>query len=92
MITLSTLPLKVPISQRTGLTWWFVVRENGAVEMDDKTRKTILVAYQERKREEIHHRFLNESVTVGALLCVQARLLARWLRGDLDAYPTFFWK
>jgi CRISPR-associated protein Cas1 len=70
----------------------FIVRENGAVEMDDKTRKTILVSYQERKREEIHHRFLDEPVTIGALLCVQARLLARWLRGDLDAYPAFFWK
>ena len=70
----------------------FVVRENGAVEMDDKTRKTMLVAYQERKREEIRHQFLDDSVTIGALLHVQARLFARWLRGDLDGYPPFFWK
>ena len=70
----------------------FKVRETGGVEMDDRTRKTILVAYQNRKQETILHPFLNEKMTIGLLPHIQARLLARWLRGDLDAYPAFLWK
>ena len=70
----------------------FRVAETGAVFMDDDTRKTILVAYQKRKQEEIHHPFLGEKVPVGLLAHVQAMLLARCLRGDLDGYPPFIWK
>ncbi len=70
----------------------FTKTETGGVEMDDATRKTVLVAYQKRKDEEIFHPFLKEKITVGLLPFVQARLLARWLRGELDAYPPFFWK
>ncbi len=70
----------------------FATRESGAVQMDDATRKVVLVAYQQRKAEELMHPFLKEQVTVGLLFQVQARLLARWLRGDLDAYPAFFWR
>jgi CRISPR-associated protein Cas1 len=70
----------------------FKTQEGGGVEMDDKTRKAVLVAYQKRKEEEITHPFLEETVTLGLLPHVQARLLARWLRGDLDTYPPFFWK
>ena len=70
----------------------FQVTESGAVRMNDKTRKTILVAYQKRKQDKIHHPFLNESTSVGLLLQLQARLLARHLRGDLDTYPAFIWK
>ncbi|MDZ4743532.1 MAG: type I-C CRISPR-associated endonuclease Cas1c [Verrucomicrobiota bacterium] len=70
----------------------FKTRESGAVEMSDETRKAILAAYQERKRDEVHHPFLNEKVTVGLLLLLQARLLARHIRGDLDAYPPYIWK
>jgi CRISP-associated protein Cas1 len=66
--------------------------ETGGVEMDAATRKTVLVAYQKRKDEEILHPFLKEKVPVGLLPHIQARLLARWLRGELDAYPPFFWK
>lgn len=66
--------------------------ESGAVEMDDETRKTLLVAYQKRKQEEIRHPFLEEDVQIGLLFHVQALLLARHLRGDLDAYPPFIWK
>ncbi len=69
-----------------------ITRESGAVLMTDETRKAVLVAYQKRKAEEIVHPFLNEKMTIGLLFHVQARLLARWLRGDLDAYPAFFWK
>ena len=70
----------------------FRTTETGAVQMDDATRKALLVAYQKRKQEEIRHAFLDETVPIGLLFYVQASLLARFLRGDLDAYPAFFWK
>lgn len=66
--------------------------ESGAVAMDDATRKEVLTSYQRRKQDTITHPFLGEETTVGLLLQLQARLLARHLRGDLDAYPAFFWK
>jgi CRISP-associated protein Cas1 len=64
----------------------------GGIEMDDQTRKTVLTAYQERKQDKITHPFLGEEVTVGLLVHLQARLLARHLRGDLDSYPPFIWR
>ena len=70
----------------------FRVTESGGVEMDDKTRKALLVAWQTRKADMLTHPFLNEKMTVGMILFVQARLLTRHLRGDLDAYPPFFWR
>jgi CRISP-associated protein Cas1 len=70
----------------------FQKMETGAVLMDDDTRKTVLVAYQERKQEEIFHPFLDEKVTIGILFHIQALLMARYLRGDLDGYPPFIWK
>lgn len=70
----------------------FRKQESGGVEMNDTARKTLLKAYQKRKAESIHHPFLNEKVTIGILPFVQARLLARFLRGDYDAYPPFFWR
>jgi CRISPR-associated protein Cas1 len=66
--------------------------DNGAVAMDDATRKTVLTAYQQRKRETVTHPFLGESTTVGMLPHLQALLMVRWIRGDLDAYPPFLWK
>lgn len=70
----------------------FQKTETGAVLMDDVTRKGVLVAYQKRKQEEIVHPFLKEKVAVGLLPFVQALLLARFLRGDLEGYPPFLWK
>ena len=70
----------------------FQKKESGAVWMDDDTRKTVLIAYQKRKQEEILHPFINEKITVGLLPHVQAMLMARYLRGDLDCYPPFIWK
>lgn len=70
----------------------FQVLESGAVTMDDETRKSVLIAYQKRKQEEIVHPFLQERTTVGLLVHLQARLLSRYLRGDLDGYPAFLWK
>ncbi len=66
--------------------------ESGAVLMDDETRKIVLVAYQKRKQEEIQHPFLEEKVAIGLLPHIQALLLARFHRGDLDSYPPFLWK
>ncbi len=70
----------------------FRVLESGAVTMDDETRKSVLVSYQKRKQEEIVHPFLLERTTVGLLVHLQARLLSRFIRGDLDGYPAFLWK
>ncbi|HRT63073.1 MAG TPA: subtype I-C CRISPR-associated endonuclease Cas1, partial [Syntrophales bacterium] len=66
--------------------------EAGAVTMSDDARKTLLVAYQERKREEILHPFIGEKMTIGILFFMQSLLLARHLRGELDGYPPFIWK
>jgi CRISPR-associated protein Cas1 len=66
--------------------------ENGATLLSDDGRKLVITAYQERKRDEIQHAFLGEKVTMGLLWFCQAQLLARHLRGDLDAYPPFIWK
>lgn len=70
----------------------FERKESGGIILDNEARKTVLVAYQKRKQEEISHPFLGEKTTVGLLPHLQAALLARHLRGDLDAYPPFFWK
>lgn len=70
----------------------FKKKESGAVWMDDDTRKMVLIAYQKRKQEEILHPFIREKVTIGLLPHVQAMLMARYLRGDLDCYPPFIWK
>lgn len=66
--------------------------ESGGVVMDDETRKQVLIAWQQRKQEEIIHPFLQERIPVGLIPYVQALLLARFLRGDLDGYPPFFWR
>jgi len=67
----------------------FIRTEVGGFVLKDKARKDVLTAWQERKREEIEHPFLKEKMTVGMLLHMQARLLARYMRGDMDAYPPF---
>ncbi len=70
----------------------FRVSESGGVLMDDKTRKIVLAAYQKRKQEELVHPFLKEKVQVGLLPYIQALLMARYLREDLDGYPPFMWR
>lgn len=70
----------------------FFTKENGAVIMKDDTRKAILSAWQGKKQEKILHPFLEEKVEWGLVPHVQAMLLARFLRGDLDGYPPFLWK
>lgn len=80
------------INRRQVAPGGFRTLETGAVEMDDATRKAVLVAWQQRKQETLTHPFLGEKVSVGLLVHLQARLMARRLRGDLDAYPGFLWK
>lgn len=63
-----------------------------SVTMTDSARKTVLSAYQLRKNEKIFHPFLKEEVPIGLLFSVQANLLARYIRGDIDGYPPFFWR
>ena len=70
----------------------FKATESGAVEMKEEARKTILQTWQKKKQEMILHPFLDERVPIGLLPHLQALLLARHLRGDLDAYPPFLVK
>ena len=65
----------------------FRIREGGAVEMDDRTRRAVVEAYQARKQEEVTHPLLEQAVRVAELPFLQARLLARTLRGELPIYP-----
>ena len=67
----------------------FKVVETGAVEMKDDARKTVLMAWQKKKQEEVTHPFTGDKVQMGLLPHLQALLLARHLRGDLDAYPPY---
>lgn len=70
----------------------FMQKENGAVIMDDATRKVFISQWQLKKQEMITHPFLEEKIEWGMVPYVQAMLLARYLREDLDEYPPFFWK
>jgi CRISPR-associated protein Cas1 len=70
----------------------FTIEDGGAVSLSDAARKSVLVAWQERKRDELRHPFLEETVTLGLVPHLQALLLSRHLRGDLDGYPPFVWK
>lgn len=70
----------------------FTFEASGAVFLKEDSRKTVIAAWQERKKEVIVHPFLQEKMTIGFLPHIQARLLARFVRGDLDAYPPMIWK
>jgi CRISPR-associated protein Cas1 len=80
------------INRRQVVAMGFVRNEAGGVVMTEETRKEVLVAYQKRKQEEIVHPFLQEKIPFGMVPFVQATLLARHLRGDLESYPSFLWK
>lgn len=93
--------LRAPLADRLALSLvnlkqiraqGFTQDESGGVSMDGETRKTVLVAYQKRKQDELVHPFLGEKTTLGLVPHLQAALLARFLRGDLDGYPPFVWK
>lgn len=68
----------------------FTKKEGGGILMDEDTRKEVINAWQERKKEEVIHPFLKEKMPLGLIPYVQALLLSRHLRGDLDTYPPYF--
>ncbi len=70
----------------------FKKSKGGAVTMNENTRKIVLTAYQKRKQDVITHPFLKKKMPIGLLMHVQAQLLAKCIRGDLDGYPPFLWK
>lgn len=70
----------------------FTQKENGAVLMDNDLRKKLLTEWQNKKKETLTHPYLKEKIEWGMVPYVQAMLLARYLRGDLDGYPVFLWK
>ena len=70
----------------------FIVSDGGAVRMSDAARKTLLIAYQKRKQDEITHPFVEEKMSLGLLFHIQALLFARYLRDELDGYPPIIWK
>lgn len=80
------------INKRQVRSGGFTQKENGAVIMDDDTRKQFLTMWQAKKQEMITHPFLNEKIEWGMVPYTQALLLARFIRGDMDAYPPFLWK
>ena len=70
----------------------FDKEESGAVFLKEDSRKKVLTAWQERKKTVLVHPFLQEKTTLGLLIHIQALLLARHLRGDMDCYPPFIGK
>jgi len=70
----------------------FSEQDGGGIGMDDVTRKLVIAAWQTRKQDEIEHPYLKERTPLGLIPYVQALLLARHIRGGLDAYPAFFWR
>lgn len=70
----------------------FVKKESGAVILTDQGRRTFFKQWQEKKQEQIQHPFLGEKINWGLVPYVQALLLSRFLRNDLDGYPPFLWK
>lgn len=66
-------------------------KESGAIVMDDETRKLVIKSWQEKKQEKLIHPYLKEPVQYGLIPHIQASLLAKSLRGDIDGYPPFFW-
>ena len=80
------------INKRVVTTKGFNKTVSGGIEMDEETRRAVLLAWQKRKQEQIEHPFLKEKIPWGLVPYAQALLLARHLRGDIDGYPPFFWK
>ena len=66
--------------------------DNGGVRMTDDARRKFIAAWQDRKRETIMHPFLKEKVAIGLLPHIQAMMLARYFRGDIEKYPVFIFR
>lgn len=92
--------LRAPLADRVALSLInrrqlaprdFEAQETGAVLLTEEGRRTVLQAYHDRKRTELRHAWLDERMALGLVPQVQSQLLARHLRGDLDAYPAWVW-
>lgn len=70
----------------------FQVRSNGAVLLTDAGRKTFLSFWQQRKKDELEHGFIGEKISLGLLFFIQARIMAKYLRGEIDSYVPYIWK
>lgn len=70
----------------------FDERPGGAVYLNEKGRKAVVTAYQKRKQDELRHPVLDQTVPLGLIPHVQARLLARHLRGDTEAYTPYLYR
>lgn len=70
----------------------FAEREGGAVLLEGDARRTVVVAYQDRKQEEVMHPLLATKVPIGLLPLLQARFMARTLRGDMKGYLPFIYR
>lgn len=70
----------------------FIISEGGGVRMKDEARKILLVSYQKRKQDIVHHLFLDEKIELGMFYHAQALLMARLLRGDIEGYPPVIWR
>ena len=70
----------------------FEKKETGAVLLNEKGRSKVLEYWQKRKQDEIMHPFINEKIKIGLIPHVQAMLLNRYIRGDIDSYPPFLMK
>lgn len=93
--------LRSPLADRMTLTLinrrqlqakHFEEKDGGAVHLNEAGRRTVLVAYQQRKEAEVDHRVLRRKIPFGLVPHVQGRLLARHLRGDLEHYPPFIYR
>ncbi len=92
--------LRAPLADRLALTLInrkqickddFEEKPGGAIHFKDEARKTVVVAFQKRKQDEVPHELIDQKVPFGMVPHVQARLLARHLRGDLEDYPPFLY-
>lgn len=92
---------RAPLADRTCLTLFnrrqlssrdFRHEDTGAVLLTDDGRETVLKAWQARKREAVRHPFFEETSPLGLFPQMQAQLLARHLRGELDGYPAWIWR
>jgi CRISPR-associated protein Cas1 len=70
----------------------FVEKVGGAIQFTDEARKRVVIAYQKRKQDEVEHGVANQKVPLGLVPHVQARLMARHLRNDIEEYPPFLWR
>jgi CRISP-associated protein Cas1 len=80
------------INRRQVHSTGFLDQDGGGILMEEETRKQVVSAWQLRKQDEIEHPYLKERIPLGLVPYAQALLLARYIRGGLDAYPAFFWR